>query len=237
MRARPFSVVPQFALLLLGIGLAAQLVWTVLLPRSAAQVENLPPPPSLAMLQVASFGEPIGFTKALLLYLQSFDDQPGVAAAFRKLDYPRMQTWLERTLQLDSKTQYPLFLASRIYGSVGDPAKRRSMFDFVYQQFLLDPNRRWESLAFATLMTRHQLDDLYQAHIYAQALQQYATAPEVPSWAKQMDIFMLEDMGLYQQAIDQLDALIHGTEPMDSHELNFLQERMDAIKTKLAAGK
>ena len=46
---------------------------------------------------------------------------------------------------------------------------------------------------------------------------------------------MLEDMGLYQQAIDQLDALIHGTEPIDSHELNFLQERMDGIKAKLAA--
>ena len=35
---------------------------------------------------------------------------------------------------------------------------------------------------------------------YAQALRAHATAPPVPGWARQMEIFLHEDMGEYEAA-------------------------------------
>ena len=232
MQVRPLSAVPKPAMLLLALGLCAQLCWYFSHPPTRPSPENLPQPPSLAALQLASLGEPIGLSKILLLYLQSFDDQPGVSAAFRKLDYPRMQTWLELTLQLDPAGQYPLFLASHIYGGITDPVKQRQMFNFVYQQFFIDPNRRWESLAFAAITTEHKLNDLAQAQKYAQALRLYTTASTVPDWAKQMDIFMLEDMAQYKQASTILTALLASGQITDKYELVFLNERLEQIKAK-----
>jgi len=224
-------------LLLLAIGLCAQLAWHFSQPPAPPSAENLPQTPSISALRLASFGEPIALSKILLLYVQSFDDQPGVSAPFRRLDYDRVAAWLDLTLQLDPPGQYPLFLASQVYGDIGDPTKQRIMFDFVYQQFFINPNQRWRSLAYAAVMTRHQLNDLPQAHIYAQALREYATGPNVPSWAKQMDIFMLEDMEQFDTAIKLLDNLLHSGQITDPNELRFLQERRDGIAAKANAAK
>lgn len=237
MRERPLSTVPKPALLLLALSFMAQLVWHFEQAPESARAENLPPAPSLRATELSSFGEPIGLSKLLLLYLQSFDDQPGVKLPFNRLDYDRVEKWLTLALQLDPPSQYPLFLASREYGDVADAAKQRKMYDFVYRQFFVDPNRRWSSLAFAAVMTKHHLHDLPQARKYAQAIREYATGKEVPNWAKQMDIFMLEDMSEYDSARILLGQLLSSGQITDAHELHFLEERLDKIKAKAMSGK
>ena len=41
------------------------------------------------------------------------------------------------------------------------------MLEFVYREFLLDPNRRWPWLAHATVLAKHRLHDLPLALRYA----------------------------------------------------------------------
>ena len=233
MQVRPLSAVPKRVLLLLAIGLSAQLGWHFSHPPLPPVAANLPQPPTLATLQLASFGEPIALSKMLLLYLQNFDDQPGVNAPFWHLDYPRITTWLGLTLQLDPPGQYPLFLASEVYGDIRDQAKQRLMFEFVYHQFFINPNQRWRALAYAAIKAKHQLNDLPLAHRYAEAIRLNATAPEVPDWAKQMDIFILEDMGQYDNALSLLDALIQSGQVSNRGELELLQGRRDSIAAKV----
>lgn len=230
---RPLSVVPTPVRLLLALGLCAQLIWHFQHPPTSPRAEHLPQPVSLLTLKIASLGEPIGLSKALLLYLQTFDDQPGVSGAFRRLDYGRLQTWLDLNLQLDPLSTYPLFLASRIYGAVGDASKERQMFEFVYRHFFDDPNRRWDPLAFAAVMSKHRLNDLPQAHRYAEAIRTHATGENVPSWARQMDIFILEDMKEYKTAYALLDSLLQSGEVTDANEVHFLQARLNQLETKL----
>ena len=234
MRVRPFSRIPKPALLLLSLGLCAQLYWHTAHPDHAPQAENLPVPASLPTLRLAGLGEPDALARLLLLYLQSFDDQPGVTAAFQKLDYTRMTNWLDISLALEPRSQYPLFLASRIYGSVGDTVKKSQMFEFVYRKFFDDPNRRWESLAYAAVMTRHQLNDLPTAHRYASALFEHTTAAQVPDWVRQMDIFMLEDMQQYQPALTLLDRLLQSGQVTNPEALHFLNERRQQLVTEAA---
>src|SRR5882724_9555404 len=187
MTQRPISGIPRAAVAFLALALAAQIALKIIAPRPSARAEDLPPAPSIRTLRLASFGEPVALAKGLMLYLQAFD-------------YDRLEAWLARILELDPQGQYPLLAASRLYAEVPVEAKQRSMLEFVYRQFLLDPNRRWPWLAHATVIAKHRLHDLPLALRYARAIQGSATAADVPLWAKQMQAFILEDMNELEAA-------------------------------------
>ena len=232
MRERPISSVPKFALLLLALGLSAQIAWHFSRPPPQAKAENLSSPPAHSALRIAAFGDSIALAKILMLYLQAFDNQAGVNLSFRQLDYEKVQAWLGRILELDPPAQYPLFAASRLYGEVADEARQRAMLEFVYRQFLADPNRRWTALAHAAGLAKHRLKDLPLARKYAQAIRLHATGSEVPSWAKQMEIFLLEDMNELQSARILLGGLLKSGQITDPHEFRFLEQRLIELENK-----
>ena len=232
MRERPIHHVPKPALLLLGLGLILQIAWHVGQPPRPAKAENLPQPPSLLALRMASFGEPVALAKTLMLYLQAFDNQPGIGIPFRELDYGRAQGWLTRILQLDPPGQYPLLAASRLYSEVPDEARQRQMLEFVYQKFFDDPNRRWPWLTHAAIVAKHRLKDLPLARKYAQAIRLHATGSEVPSWAKQMEAFILEDMNELESAKILIGGLLQSGMITDPHELHFLNERLKEMNVR-----
>lgn len=233
MRERPISTVPKPALVLLLLAFAAQLVWHFMQPTLVAKAENLMTPPSLPAMRLASFGEPIALSKIAMLYIQAFDNQAGINLSFQQLDYAQVEAWLDRSLALDPRSQYPLFAASQLYGEINNDAKQRRMLDFIYRQFLLDPNHRWKALAHAATLARHRLNDLALAQKYAQAIRLYATAAEVPSWAKQMEIFLLEDMNELERAKILLGGLLQSGQISDPHEFKFLEQRLAAMETTL----
>jgi hypothetical protein len=234
MRERPISSVPKPALVLLALAFLAQLLWHFMQPAQIAKAENLMTPPSLASMRLASFGEPIALSKVAMLYVQAFDNQAGLHLSFQQLDYAQVEAWLDRSIALDPRSQYPLFAASQLYGEINNEAKQRRMLDFIYRQFLLDPNHRWKALAHAATLARHRLNDLALAQKYAQAIRLYATAPEVPSWAKQMEIFLLEDMNELERAKILLGGLLQSGQISDPHEFKFLEQRLAALETTLA---
>lgn len=232
MRERPISFVPTPALLVLFVGLVLQIGSFFAMPAPRTSTEDLPQPPSLLSLNIASFGEPIALSKILMLYVQSFDSQGGIELPYRKLNYERLQAWLSRVLALDPPAQYPLFAASRLYAEVGDEAKQRAMLNFIYQQFLLDPNRRWPSLAHAAVLAKHKLKDLPLARTYAHAIRVNATGKDVPNWAKQMEIFILQDMNEVESAKVLIGGLLNSGQITDPNEIRFLQKQLNAMDRK-----
>lgn len=235
MRERAISAVPKIVLVVLGIALCAQIYWSVhqqALAKQIVQQEPLSAPPSLSTMRLASFGEPIALAKISMLYLQTFDNQPGVKISLRQLDYHHVIGWLTRVIELDPPAQYPLFAASQLYGEVNDEPKQRLALEFIYQQFLQNPNHRWRSLAHAATLARHRLRDLPLAQKYAQAIRLYATSNEVPSWVKQMDIFLLEDMDELQSAKILLGGLLQSGQITDPHEFKFLEQRLIDLEEK-----
>jgi len=233
---RSIASVPASARALLALALALQLGWQAWQPPAKLQPQNLPAPPALGALQLASFGEPVALAKGLMIYLQAYESQRGEISQLRSLDYGHLQGWLLRGLQLDPLSQYPLLLAARVYAEVeGAEPKQRAMLAFVRQQFDADPNRRWPWLAHAAVLARHRLKDMGLARSYAQALRLQATGPEVPTWAKQMEILLLQDIGELETANILLGALVASRNVRDDRELAFLQERLAEIRTKLAA--
>ena len=232
MTQRPISGVPRVVVAFLALALAAQIALKIIAPRPSARAEDLPPAPGIRTLRLASFGEPVALAKGLMLYLQAFDYQSGTKIPYRDLDYDRLEAWLARILELDPQGQYPLLAASRLYAEVPVEAKQRSMLEFVYRQFLLDPNRRWPWLAHATVIAKHRLHDLPLALRYARAIQGSATAADVPLWAKQMQAFILEDMNELEAARLVIGGYIQSGQVKDPGELKFLDERLKELERR-----
>jgi len=225
---RPLAAVSRAVWLALLITLTLQIVWQALQPKPVAAASALEAPLSPSALRVVAGGEPIPLAGLLTIYLQAFDNQPGISIPFRDLDYQRVIQWLRAILELDPDTQYPLLLAAQVYSQVPDLQRERMMLDFVHTEFLRDPNRRWRWLAHASIIAKHRLHDDKLALEYARDIAQLA--PAAPDWARQMHIFILEDLGEVESAKILLGGLLAGGQIKDSHEIHFLLERMKAME-------
>jgi hypothetical protein len=192
----------------------------------------LPPAPRAAALRLASFGEPEALARLAMLYLQAFDLGGGNVLPYRRLDYPRLVAWLESIVALDPRSQYALFCAARVYAETPDRGRMRLMLDFVYQEFFADPNRRWPWLAHAALLAKHELNDLPLALRYAAAIDRYTTAADVPLWAKQMQIFILEDMNELEAARIMLGGLLDSGQIRDPGEARLLERRLEELEQR-----
>ena len=229
-RERSWKVVPKAVAISMGLALSLQIGWHAAQPPPVAFAENLSPPPPSLVLRAASLGDPVFLSYALLLRLQAFDNQPGISIPFKDLDYSRVIEWLNACLELDPVSQYPLLLAATVYAQVPDDMESRQMLDFVYRRFLDDPIRRWQWLAHASVMARHRLKDLPLALRYAQAIADRAGDPSVPSWARQMHIFLREDMGEHAAAKILLGGLLASGTVRDPRETAFLMQRLEALE-------
>lgn len=231
-RERSTAAVPRPVKAFLALALAAQIAWHAQLPKLRPKAADLPHPPSVAALRLASLGEPVAAAKLLMLYVQSFDIQPGLIIPYEDLDYERLTAWLAVILELDPRAEYPLFAASRLYADVPDPAKERQMLDFIYREFLKDPGHRWRWLAEAALLAKYRLKDLPLALKYAEAIRTRATGKGVPDWARELQIFVLADMNQLQAAKVLLGELFTSGQIKDPSEARFLKHYLDRLEKK-----
>ena len=199
-KERPLSAVPVAVRVLFIIGLSAQVFWSYTRPPVIATAADLPHTPDARMLRLAAMGEPGTLARGLMLWLQAFDDQPGISVPFADLDYARVINWLDALLDLDDRFQYPLLSASRVYTETPEDNRKRQMLEFVHRRYLEDPRRRWPWMAHAVYVAKHRLKDLPLALEYASALRLDLSGDTAPSWVSQMEIYVLEDLGELESA-------------------------------------
>lgn len=233
---RPLADVPAWLWAALGACLVVQIGIQSLRPAPPTSAADLPPPPRAAALRAASVGEPAAAARLTMLYLQAFDLGAGNARPYQQLDFMVLAGWLRAILETDPRSGYPLFAAARIYAEVDDPARSRAMLAFVHEAFLEDPNRRWPWLAHAALLAKHRLKDLPLARRYAADLDRLTTATDVPLWARQMEIFILEDMNELEAAKIMLGGLLHGGRLDDPVERRFLEKKLKELESRLSSG-
>lgn len=224
---RPLAAVPATVRLLLGLSLLAQIGWHATRPGPVAAAIALPEAPQQYVLEGWALGEPAALAKALMLWLQAFDHQPGLSIPFKELDYDRVAAWLDRIVRLDPRSHYALLSASRVYSEVDDDDRRRTMLRFVREKFLEAPDERWPWMAHAVYVAKHRLRDLDLALQLASDLRTHTSAERVPSWARQMELFVLEEMGDVESAKFLLGAFIVNGVVTDPNEIRFLLERIE----------
>jgi hypothetical protein len=231
---RSYSSVPRWVLAVFVVALTLHGVLRYAEPRLTAVAADLQAPLPTPALRVLSLGEPQALSQMLTLYLQAFDNQPGISIPFAALDYARVAAWLDTALALDPHAQYPLMMASQLYGQVPDEARQRGMCEFVQRHFLQQSDTRWRWLAHCAIMARHRLKDMPLALRYAEAITLHAG--KASGWARQMRIFLLEDMGEAERAAVLLGGLLADNEVSDPKELHFLTEQLEKLKGMGKAG-
>jgi hypothetical protein len=103
------------------------------------------------------------------------------------------------------------------------------MCHFVHQEFERDPNRRWRWLAHCAIVAKHRLNDARLALSFAEAIAREASSAS--GWARQMRIFILEDLGEAEAAAVLLGGLLASGEVTDPAEIHFLTKRLEQLKT------
>ena len=232
-KERPLNDVPLAAIILLVITISVQLIWHSQQEPVVATAEDLPVPLSTRTYTMSSLGEPIATAKLLNLWLQAFDNQPGLSISFHQLDYNRITQWLDTILELDPRGVYPMLVAARVYGSVKNEKQQRIMMEYVFKKFNQKPNVHWRWLAHIIITAKHELKDMSLALKYADALARKADGKHVPYWARDMKIIVLEDMGEIEAAKILVGGLIASGEITDPYERIFLEEKIRILEEKV----
>ena len=163
-----------------------------------------------------------------MLRIQSFDNQPGISIPFSKLDYEKVAGWLQLISRLDPNSQYPYLIAARVYAQVTVPDKKRIMLNFVHEGFLQNPDIQWPAMVHAVFIAKHRLEDLDLALKYAKDIRLHIKRDDIPSWVRQMELFVLEDMGDMESARVLLGGFIESGLIENEREFRFLQDRLGA---------
>ena len=233
-RERRIAAVPPAVRLMLAAALALQIGWHAWRPDPRAEAQSLAPAPVLSSLRIAALGDEAVLAKLLMLRLQAHDTQPGASIPLMDLDYERVADWLDAIIDLDPRADSPLLAAARLYGSVPDPGRQRTMFELVHRRFLEDPDRRWPWLAHAAVMAKHRLADPELALRYARAVTEHATGPHVPAWVRDMSALVAADVGELEVARVLIGGLLHSGRVSDPREVRFLGARLAEIEARTA---
>ena len=225
-RERPVTDVPLTILLTLMLAIILQIAWHQQQPEPIASESELHNPPQSEVLRIASMGDSVALSKLLMLWLQAFDHQPGLSIPFSKLDYTKVIAWLDEIALLDQESQYPYLAASRVYAKVLDDTKKRMMLDFVHRGFLKNPELQWPAMTHAVFIAKHRMRDLDLALQYARDIREHVKNPDIASWVRQMELFVLEEMGEVESARILLGAFLESGVIKDQREFRFLQERL-----------
>lgn len=231
-QTRDISFVPKSVGVVLVISFLLQLFWHYFFTELEINKSPLPEAINPLYIKLISLDDSITASKLTMLWLQAFDNQPGISLSLQDLNYDHVISWLDLILKLDNKTQYPLFAAIRFYAEVQNPEKQRKMIQFVTEKFMEEPNHRWASMAHAVYIAKYRLKDIDLALQTARLIREYAKGDKVPYWAKQMEIFILEDMGELESAMVLLGGLLESGELKDPQQRKFLGQRLEEIKQR-----
>jgi hypothetical protein len=230
-KQRSLKKIPLLISMLLLCSLILQITWQLNNLKRDFRPQPLPEVASQNVLNLYNFGDNVVAARLWILWLQSYSSQSGEYISNNNINYKYLIDWLDAILAQDSNTQYPLFLASYQYILVKHPQKQRQVLEFIQQQFFIDPQRRWRWLAQAVVTAKYRLQDLALALKYADILNTYAPIiPNMPDWAKEMQVFILEDMGELAQARLLIGGLLTNGLITDPDEIIFLNEKLQALE-------
>jgi hypothetical protein len=221
------------------VGFLVLLGLQILLHQSAirqadASYKPLTTPFDSSLYRALSMGSQQLFSYLLVIRLQLHDNQAGKHVRYSQLNYERLVDWLDQIYQLNTQSEYPTMLASRVYSQTRDKARLKIILEFIDRTFMQNPQLHWRRLAEASVIAKHQLGDLQLALQMAEKLSSQPASVKMPSWARDMQFILLGDMNEFETAITIIVALLQSEAVNDPDEARFLKEMLLYFQQKLS---
>lgn len=186
----------------------------------------LPQPVEASDLRVLTVGEAAVAAKMLGFWLLSYDTRAGQIIPFEDLNYEYLAGWLTTISELDPLSDYSSMVAAGVFIDVKDKQRKLRMIKLVRQRFLDDPEVHWRWMAQAVMLSKYRLHDLPLALSLAKNLREASAGTDIPFWAREMQAYLLHDMGELEAALLLFKAMIEEGSITDPDEVRFLESRI-----------
>jgi hypothetical protein len=181
-----------------------------------------------------SMGSEQLFSHLLAIRLQLHDNQAGKHIRYSNIDYDLLVNWLDQIYALNTRSEYPIMLASRVYTQTRDKERLRVILDYIERTFRVNPQLHWRHLAEASVIAKHKLGDLPLALQMAEILSKQPSSIVMPRWARDIQFILLGDLNEYETAITIISALLQSDAVDDPDEKRFLQDKLLYFQQKLS---
>ena len=199
--------------------------------RPFVAAKDIPPAINAERISALALGEGVIAAKLLEYWLLGFDSASGEIVSYNTLNYDHLADWLLTIQKLDPLSDYPSLMASGVYIEVKDKQRARRMIEFVNQNFLRAPERRWRWQAQIVMHAKYRLKDLPLARELAENLRHAAKNSDVIlPWARDLEFLVLQDMGEFEAAVMLIDRLLTSGEITDADELRFLTAKLKELQ-------
>lgn len=215
---------------MLLVALSMQLGYGAIKAQPMVRAEDLAAPPSQPILELLALGDKTAFSRILMIWLQNFDNQPGLALRFTNLDYENLAKWLNVILAIDPKSDYPLFAALNFYVLNPDKQRTRRMLQFLHDQYQYDPKKRWRWLAFAAVTAKHRLKDDALALKFLNDLDDKVGRGELPRWVLGVKLSVMRSLGELESARVLVGGMLHSGKISEPSEIKFLSDWLEALE-------
>ena len=231
---RKYSQLPILLICGLLLSFSIQITFNYV-SRSAVKdrVEPLASPRESMLYKALALGSDQLMGDLLLLKVQLHDNQIGRHLNYQQLNYVVLKQWILMVSRLIPASEYPGFLASRVYSSVQDPNKLQIMIDVITQLFEQNPALNWRRMTEATLIAKHKMKDLPQALILAEKVANVPDSIKLPFWARDMKLILLDELGEKESALILISSMLQSGEIKDNDEKRFLESRLLKIQQEL----
>lgn len=207
------------ALLILSI--AANVVLWSSVRNVKIEWRNVPPTPGLSGALWSALGDPQLAYRSYGIMIQNMGDTGGRVTNLRKYDYDALGRWFQLEHRLDPLSDFMPYLAGYVFGGVRDaPEKVAPVVDYLEQAAGQGQGEKWRFLVHAIFLARYRMNDMPKALELAKKLDAYDN-PDMPAWAHQMHIFILNAQGEKQAAYSlMLNLLKTEGETLNPYEVN-----------------
>lgn len=214
--------------------LLLQLMYHHFFSQPASSVyRQLNKPLEAAYYRAMSMGSQQLLSYLLMFRVQLHDNQKGQHVNYTHLDYTVLSDWLLTLYEMNPASDYPAFLASRVYSNIDEPKKIRKMVELVEILFQKNPQLHWRRMTEACLLLKHQLNDLPAALRIAEQIAELPASIKLPFWARDMKLILLDELNRFESAQLLISSMLQSGDINDPDEIRFLQDRLLKIQQSL----
>ena len=195
-------------------------IWTKtseILPK----LEVIDSPPSLAEAKIEALGDTQLAFRTLAFNLQNSGDSFGRFTSLKNYDFKLVAAWLHLLDQLDHRSNFAPSIASYYYSNTQRKADNKYITEYLSAHYDHDPARKWWWMTQAVSIANFKMGDKELALKYSKKLADAEV--EMPFWAKNMGVFILEKMGEKEQAYRLIKEIMENTDKYSEEDLNFMR--------------